>query len=67
MSNVYYDTIDKMEKEHVNREYVTGWATGFLRSPKVEEQRITDAYDAGYQDGMDQKVDGFSSWTGAKN
>ena len=63
MSNVYYDTIDKMEKEKVNAEYVTGWATGFLRSPKVEEQRITDAYDAGYQDGMDQKTDGFTSWT----
>ena len=56
-----------MEKELVNREYVTGWATGFLRSPKVEEQRVTEAYDAGYQDGMDQKVDGFVSWTSAKN
>lgn len=64
MSNVYYDTIDKMEKGNVNCEYVTGWATGFLHSPKIEEQSITKAYDAGYQDGLDQKTDGFTSWAG---
>jgi len=64
MSNVYYETIDSMEKGNVSQDYVTGWATGFLRGPKVEEQRITDAYDAGYQDGMDQKTDGFASWPG---
>lgn len=64
MSNVYYDTIDKMEKGNVNSEYVTGWATGFLHSPKVEEQCITDAYDAGYQDGLDKNTDGFASWPG---
>ena len=62
MSNVYYETIDSMEKKNTNRDYVTGWATGFLRVPKMEEQRINDAYDAGYQDGMDKKVGGFGGW-----
>jgi len=62
MSNIYYDTIDKMEKGKVSSEYVTGWATGFLHSPKMEEQTITEAYEAGYQDGQDQKTDGFKSW-----
>lgn len=62
MANIYYETIDKMEKSKVDAEYINGWASGYLRNPKREEQRITDAYDAGYQDGLAKKVDNFQTW-----
>ncbi len=62
MSNVYYDTIKSMEKSGVDAEYVNGWACGFLHNPKREEQRLNDAYDAGYNDGTAQKTDGFKAW-----
>jgi hypothetical protein len=62
MSNVYYQTIDKMEKSNVDPEYINGWASGFLHNPKREEQRITPAYDAGYKDGWDKKTDGFGTF-----
>jgi hypothetical protein len=62
MSNVYYETIDKMEKGGVDNEYINGWAGGFLHNPKREEQRITEAYEAGYSDGAAKKTDGFKSW-----
>ena len=59
MSNDYYEMIDKMEKQGVDREYINGWASGFLRNPKREEQRINAAYEAGYTDGWDKKTDGY--------
>lgn len=62
MANVYYEAIDKMEKQKVDAEYVNGWASGYLRNPKREEQRITEAYEAGYNDGMAGKTDNFQSW-----
>lgn len=64
MNSTYYQTIDKMEKAKVARDYIVGWASGYLHNPKVEEQRVTEAYDAGYSDGMNQKPDGFSAWAG---
>jgi hypothetical protein len=62
MSNVYYETIDKMEKSGVDKEYINGWAGGFLHNPKREEQRINEAYEAGYNDGSAKKADGFQAW-----
>lgn len=62
MNNVYYQTIDKMEKSGVSPEYINGWACGFLHNPKREEQRLNEAYDAGYADGWEKKTDGFSTW-----
>lgn len=62
MSNVYYETIDKMEKSGVDKEYINGWAGGFLHNPKREEQRINDAYEAGYKDGAAKKADGYKAW-----
>jgi len=52
MDKMYYETIDKLEKMGVDREYIQGWIGGFLANPKREEQRTTDAYDAGYEDGQ---------------
>jgi hypothetical protein len=62
MSNPYYDAISKMEKSAVNKEYINGWACGYLHNPMREEQRVNDAYAAGYKDGEAKKVDGFSAW-----
>lgn len=64
MNQTYYQTIDKMEKTKVNREYINGWACGFLHNPKREEQRVNDAYEAGYNDGFAKKTDGFNAWVG---
>jgi len=62
MNNSYYEAIDKMEKAGVQREYILGWASGYLQNPKLEEQRVTEAYEAGYEDGINKKADNFNSW-----
>ena len=62
MEKDYYETIDRMEKQAVDREYINGWASGYLHNPKREVQRINDAYAAGYTDGWDKKGDGYSTW-----
>lgn len=62
MNNVYYQTIDKMEQANVSREYVVGWASGFLNNPKREEQRLNEAYEAGYTDGGEKNTENFNNW-----
>ena len=64
MNEDYYAAIDKMEKAKVSREYIVGWASGFLNNPKVEEQRVNDAYEAGYTDGEEKNAGNFSAWEG---
>lgn len=62
MNQTYYQAIDTMEKKGVDAEYINGWACGFLHNPKREEQRLTDAYNAGYDDGHAGKTGGYSAW-----
>jgi hypothetical protein len=62
MSTVYYESIDRMEKKGVDPEYINGWASGFLHNPKREEQRISEAYESGYEHGIENKADGFEAW-----
>jgi hypothetical protein len=57
-----YETSTKMESAGVDPAYVLGWQSGYLHNPKLEEQRVTDAYDAGYNDGLAGKIDGYSAW-----
>ena len=57
MNTEYYETIDSLEKQGVDPEYIQGWAGGFLGNPLREEQRLTDAYEAGYGDGSDRNTD----------
>lgn len=57
MSNVYYETVDKLEKMGADGEYIQGWAGGFLHNPKREEQRVNEAYEAGYADGLKKGTD----------
>ena len=63
MDQFYYDAVDKMDKAGVDWEYVQGWIGGYLGNPEREEQRVTDAYSAGYQDGQERNADNFDSWT----
>jgi hypothetical protein len=62
MDQFYYDAVDKMEKAGVDWEYVQGWIGGYLANPEREEQRVTEAYSAGYEDGKERSLDNISSW-----
>jgi len=53
---MYYETVDKLEKMGVDRDYIQGWIGGYLGNPKREEQRVTEAYEAGYQDGSAKEI-----------
>jgi hypothetical protein len=62
MSNPYYEAIDKMEKAGVDRDYILGWASAYYQNPPREEQRVTDAYSAGYEKGAARDTSGFEAW-----
>nr|VFK53597.1 MAG: hypothetical protein BECKTUN1418F_GA0071002_102514 [Candidatus Kentron sp. TUN]VFK54289.1 MAG: hypothetical protein BECKTUN1418D_GA0071000_102114 [Candidatus Kentron sp. TUN]VFK55136.1 MAG: hypothetical protein BECKTUN1418E_GA0071001_102514 [Candidatus Kentron sp. TUN] len=64
MNQQYYDSISKMEEMGVNKEYAQGWVGGCLQNPKREEQRVTEAYDAGYEDGENKNESNFGNWVG---
>lgn len=58
----YYDAVDQMERMIVDREYLQGWIGGYMHNPKREEQRITEAYEAGYEDGENKETSNFAKW-----
>ncbi|MGV6852608.1 MAG: Alvin_2107 family globule sulfur oxidation protein [bacterium] len=62
MSNSYYDTVDKMEKAGVDAEYILGWQCGYWLNPEREEQRLTEAYEAGFAAGKDKSDEGYQEW-----
>ena len=62
MNQAYRDAVTKMEEMQVNPEYVLGWQGGFLGHPKREEQRLTEAYEGGYEDGAAKTSDNFANW-----
>ena len=62
MNQAYREATTKMEEMNVDPEYVLGWQGGFLGHPKREEQRLTEAYEAGYGDGEEKSVDNFADW-----
>lgn len=62
MNQEYYDAVVTMEKAGVDAEYLQGWQGGYLVNPEREEQRVTEAYEAGYSDGSDQNMDGYKDW-----
>ena len=41
----------------VSDDYIIGWQTGYQNSPKIEEQNLSDAYEAGYEDGENKTID----------
>ncbi len=62
MEQDYYDTIDKLEKMGVDREYIQGWIGGYMQNPPREEQRVTEAYTAGYEDGSEKETNNAETW-----
>lgn len=62
MGTPYYEAIDRMQKHGVDPEYINGWAGGFLHNPKREEQRLNEAYEAGYEHGLEGNSDDFEAW-----
>ena len=62
MNQIYRDATTEMEAKHVQQEYILGWQGGFLGHPLREEQRLSDAYQAGYDDGSAKTTDNFSNW-----
>ena len=61
MNKEYYDAVTKMEEAGVDADYICGWEGGYVLNPPREEQRVTDAYEAGYDDGKEKNSDNFSN------
>lgn len=62
MDQTYYDTVTKLEREGIDPEYILGWQGGYLRNPAREEQRVSEAYSAGYADGLERTTAHSSAW-----
>ena len=62
MDQAYRDAITEMENKKVQEEYILGWQGGYLGHPQREEQRLTDAYEAGYEDGSAKTTENFGNW-----
>jgi hypothetical protein len=62
MKQEYRDAITKMEALNVSPEFILGWQGGFLQHPMREEQRHTDAYKAGYEEGESGSTENFAEW-----
>jgi hypothetical protein len=67
MNQAYRDAITRMEEMQLQPEYILGWQGGFLGHPQREEQRLTEAYEAGYADGSARSMDNFDKWIEAKS
>jgi hypothetical protein len=62
MNQQYYDAVTKMEEMGVDPEYVQGWQGGYLLNPEREEQRVNEAYSAGYEVCKALNMDNFYNW-----
>lgn len=60
--SVYYSALKTMHDAGVNSAYYHGWASGALGNPELEEQRVTEAYTAGYEHGKEGNTEGFKLW-----
>jgi len=51
-----------MEEMGVNDNYIQGWVAGYLNNPEIEEQRITDEWETGYEDGKEHSDANFANY-----
>lgn len=51
-----------MQDANASPEYCHGWASGALANTPLEEQRVTEAYTAGYADGSAGDTEGYKKW-----
>ena len=57
MNKEYFYKVTELENMKANEQYALGWQEGYQDAPEVEEQRMTDAYQAGYEDGTNNNFD----------
>ena len=62
MNQAYREATTEMETLNVQTEYILGWQGGFLGHPLREEQRLSEAYQAGHDDGSEKSTDNFANW-----
>ncbi|MBT3262888.1 MAG: hypothetical protein HN906_00350 [Acidiferrobacteraceae bacterium] len=62
MNSTYYETVNQLENMGVDPDYLQGWAGGYLGNPQREEQRVSAAYSAGFEDGQNQTTDHAADW-----
>jgi|TARA_B100000767_G_scaffold63816_1_gene59944 hypothetical protein len=62
MNETYRNAVVKMEEQDVQEEYILGWQGGYLGHPAREETRISDAYNAGFEDGQEKNLANLSDW-----
>ena len=63
MDQAYRDATTKMEEMNVQHDYIVGWQGSYLGHPEREEQNVTDAYTAGFEDGAEKETGNFGDWT----
>ncbi len=66
MDKAYRDAVTQMDEMGVQSDYIIGWQGGYLGHPLREEQRLTEAYEAGYADGQAKTIDNFANWVEAE-
>lgn len=59
---LYHSTLKAMSDAGVSAEYYHGWASGALRNTPLEEQRVTDAYTAGYEHGKNGDTESYKGF-----
>ena len=62
MNQEYFDKVTELENMNADDQYILGWQEGYKDSPEVEEQRVTDAYQAGYEDGKNNNFDNVDKY-----
>ena len=65
MDQQYHEIIRQLEEMNTHREYILGWIGGYMHNPQREEQRVTEAYSAGYADGENRDTAHAGSWKAA--
>ncbi len=58
----YYEAVKQMEEMGVDDYYIQGWIAGYLNNPEIEEQKITDEYSLGYEDGKSKTSANFDKY-----
>lgn len=65
MNQQYYEAVVAMEKAGIDSEFVQGWQNGYLHNPLREEQRLNEAYEAGYAAGKAHDLEAYKDWANA--
>nr|CAA6829196.1 MAG: Unknown protein [uncultured Thiotrichaceae bacterium] len=63
MNQQYFDAVVAMESAGTDPEFVQGWQNAYLVNPEREEQRLNDAYSAGYEAGKEKDTEAYKEWT----